>query len=346
MRLQSFEIRNYKSFGKTGKLAVAPARTLVVGGNNSGKSALLEGMSLKFSRHPHRTPKRKAGFPSPEVSEVEFDFVISGEELKRFLLGINREFRVPFPFQLKPVSEKAVPWFQELLSRNELVFTSTKVDNSIRAHRYPPFDVELGAGGNPLNVVFKVDVDRSGFVFCGHQEQRSDELGALVGQHFVDSTYWFAAERLRLAECTAGVSGVLKADATNLAEALDNLQSKNVRFAEFIKLVRRVLPVVKDISIQRQTENRVKIFVSNYEYTNREDLFVGLENSGSGVGQVLAILYVLLTSSDPRTIIIDEPNSFLHPGAVRRLLEVMKEHDRHQFIISTHSPDVISNAEA
>jgi len=46
----------------------------------------------------------------------------------------------------------------------------------------------------------------------------------------------------------------------------------------------------------------------------------------------------------PRTIIIDEPQSFLHPGAVRKLIEILKEYPQHQFIISTHSPTVIASA--
>ena len=57
----------------------------------------------------------------------------------------------------------------------------------------------------------------------------------------------------------------------------------------------------------------------------------------------MAILYVILfyDKSQPRVVIIDEPNSFLHPGAVRKLLEIFQEHDHHQYIIATHSPTAI-----
>ena len=43
-------------------------------------------------------------------------------------------------------------------------------------------------------------------------------------------------------------------------------------------------------------------------------------------------------------IVIDEPNSFLHPSAVRRLIGVLKSYRSHQFVISTHSPEVINCA--
>jgi hypothetical protein len=52
-----------------------------------------------------------------------------------------------------------------------------------------------------------------------------------------------------------------------------------------------------------------------------------------------------MTSSRPRVIIIDEPQSFLHPGASRKLVEFLKLHGHHQLIIATHSPAVISAAD-
>jgi energy-coupling factor transporter ATP-binding protein EcfA2 len=54
------------------------------------------------------------------------------------------------------------------------------------------------------------------------------------------------------------------------------------------------------------------------------------------------MLYVLVTAEFPRVLIIDEPNSFLHPGASRALIEIFREHPEHQYIVSTHSPDLIS----
>jgi hypothetical protein len=46
-------------------------------------------------------------------------------------------------------------------------------------------------------------------------------------------------------------------------------------------------------------------------------------------------------------MIIDEPQSFLHPGAVRKLIEILKHYERarHQYVITTHSPTVITAAE-
>jgi hypothetical protein len=77
----------------------------------------------------------------------------------------------------------------------------------------------------------------------------------------------------------------------------------------------------------------------------RADLAVPLSESGTGIGQVLAILYVVLTSEYPRTIIIEEPQSFLHPGAVRKLFDILKMYPQHQYVITTHSPTAITSAD-
>jgi hypothetical protein len=47
---------------------------------------------------------------------------------------------------------------------------------------------------------------------------------------------------------------------------------------------------------------------------------------------------VVVTSKAPTIILIDEPNSFLHPGALRTLLEILAAHPQHQYVLTTHSP--------
>jgi hypothetical protein len=79
--------------------------------------------------------------------------------------------------------------------------------------------------------------------------------------------------------------------------------------------------------------------------TRHVDLAMPLAESGTGIGQVLAILYVALFSTSPQVLIIDEPQSFLHPGAIRKLIQVLKTQSKHQYIVTTHSSTVISAAE-
>ena len=93
--------------------------------------------------------------------------------------------------------------------------------------------------------------------------------------------------------------------------------------------------------------NRAKIFVSMNHPTAgspRPRVEIALGDSGTGVSQVLALLYVAVTAPAPRTIVIDEPNSFLHPGAARKLLSILRSF-QHQYVITTHSSDIIRTLE-
>ncbi len=116
-------------------------------------------------------------------------------------------------------------------------------------------------------------------------------------------------------------------------------------FQRLNALVGEIFPEVRQITAPLTPEGPVRILVWSIDpLSEREDLAVPLSESGTGIGQVLAILYVVLTAERSQTIIIDEPQSFLHPGAVRKLIEILKyyERTRHQYVITTHSPTVIT----
>jgi hypothetical protein len=70
-------------------------------------------------------------------------------------------------------------------------------------------------------------------------------------------------------------------------------------------------------------------------------LLIPLSEWGSGLSQVIAILFVIITARSSHVIIIDEPQAFLYPGAAKKLIEILNQYSRHQYIISTHSPDLI-----
>jgi len=104
--------------------------------------------------------------------------------------------------------------------------------------------------------------------------------------------------------------------------------------------------VVRAIGVTPRENNQAEILIWTIDpATEREDLAVKLEESGTGIAQVLALLYVVLTADFPQVILMDEPQSFLHPGAVRTLIEILKQHPQHQFIITTHSPTALTAAD-
>lgn len=66
--------------------------------------------------------------------------------------------------------------------------------------------------------------------------------------------------------------------------------------------------------------------------------------AGSGESAVILLLYKISLLPNNSLIILDEPETSLHPGAQRRLIEYLIDSSiskKHQIVVSTHSPDII-----
>jgi hypothetical protein len=175
---------------------------------------------------------------------------------------------------------------------------------------------------------------------------RNSEIGRHLSSHFPKYVYLFRAERFSLARRAFGTSDILLPDASNLAEVLNKLQGSRNRFARFVDLVRTVLPQIKDVTVlpavSGQGQVEIRIWTSNLD---RVDLAKPLDACGTGIGQVLAILYVAVNSPHPGVILIDEPQSSLHPGAARKLIQILRDYPQHQYVCSTHSAAIVSSAQ-
>jgi len=127
-------------------------------------------------------------------------------------------------------------------------------------------------------------------------------------------------------ECPFGNNAVLAANAQNLPEVLNVLQANTAKFQVFNDLVReffsrsstypcalslRTGPSDHLAARPRNAERRCSCPPDSVWFRRRPDS---------------CDLYVVMTSVHPQVIIIDEPQNFLHPGAVRKLIEVLKRY--------------------
>jgi AAA15 family ATPase/GTPase len=188
---------------------------------------------------------------------------------------------------------------------------------------------------------------KSGGQFSNYTGTIEESMGKKLFDIFVSRSYRFKAERLNIGICKFENNNQLKSDTSNLAEVICILQGKNPgMFANFNNLVSNVLPEIKWISVLPRDNSDVEIKVWTLDtQLDRDDLSLPLSSCGSGVSQVLAIVYILVCSEESRTLIIDEPQSFLHPGAAKKLIETIKQFPQHQYFIATHSPDIITTAD-
>jgi hypothetical protein len=345
VHIRTFRIVNYKCFADSGEIHLQPGFNVIVGRNNVGKTALAEAVGLHFPDKPNRslrTVTRPNAEPDP-ASWVEVSIRVEVDELTDLLVREIPRFSVATLPESPAIGQA---WFGNVASEGAVVEAVVRGGNllSARLSVYPE--------PTPQDMYTQFAVDPSGNPTPTSQVHgtASDypELATVLAQKFLVRLYSFSAIRFSIDESSIGTNRVLAPNAADLVQVLDLLSRNPRRWQRYFEKVRTILPEIEAITFLPSDPGggRVRALLWNIDLgTEREDLAVSLSESGTGVGQVLAILYVVFTSEYPRTIVIDEPQSFLHPGAVRKLFEILKSYPQHQYVITTHSPNAVTAAD-
>jgi predicted ATPase len=341
MIVKEVVIGNYKSFHEKQILKFGPGVNIITGQNNTGKTSLLSALSAQIENIPHRsslTIRQPNDKPEP-LSYLEIEFGIGKSEFASLLKNDLNTFSMEV--SLQPPQNNPQAMLDHVCAQEEL-------SCRVKVHGSPQRMITDG------KLFGKYITSASSNEHTYTKQQNGKFVGA-VGPNAVHiyihlhntlkaRTYLFKPERYNLGESAFGGSEVLTPDARNLAEVLNSLQGNHARFDKFNNLISRILPQVKRVSVRSMGGFEVLVWSEPHQ-GERVDLAMPLSKCGTGVGQVLSIIYILVTSDFPRVILIDEPNSFLHPGASRALMELLKEFSQHQFIISTHSTEIITGSD-
>jgi len=349
MYISKFKIDSYKSFLSSGEINLTKGFNIIVGQNNIGKSSLTEALSTHFPNKPHRSlaTSPEANSPSGPNSSTTITFTLSFDELT----SIFRNTLSTFHLSMNPGNGASDEVKKALEVRfNDLISQGIQLECKI----FPTSDAEVKIVGYEIKTdrafqfKFNPQTNKTEIILPGsiYSTEPVNQLPNLLCGILRDRIYAFKAERLNIHESATGANRILKPDASNLPEVLNALSTRNPhKFAKLNELITTVFPQIKQITAPQTPGNTFLIHVWSIEAdSEREDLAVSLQESGTGVGQILSILYVVLTADLPQVIIIDEPQSFLHPGAVRKLIDILKMYPQHQYIMTTHSPTVVTSS--
>jgi AAA domain, putative AbiEii toxin, Type IV TA system/AAA domain len=345
VRFREFKIDNYKGFLSSATIRLERGLNVIVGPNNVGKTALIEALSLRFGDNPHRSlttkPTRTTGLGAPAVASAAIQ--VDSSELYRYVQEVGGSFWLyarPINTPASQISEIVEPL------RRDPVVVFTYSQGQIHGARFAHEPAE-GATDNHF-VELRGDVGGSVALASQNYVRMSPDsrLSHRLANAFRDRIYLFRAERLNVGEAGIAPTPTLEPNASNLAAVLHLLLSSNpTRFQRFQSYVRDIFPQIQQITVP-PIGGAARIFLWPIDpQSERDDLTISLAESGTGIGQVMAILYVLLTSEQPRVILIDEPHSFLHPSAIRKLLDILIAHPQHQYVITTHSPTALVTAQ-
>ncbi|MGD1804663.1 ATP-dependent nuclease [Dapis sp. BLCC M126] len=357
MYISKFKILNYKSFRDSGWLEFQPGINIIVGTNNSGKTALLEALGLEFKDNPYRNIRMRdiPDSESPDKSTANVTFRL--EKAAIYALIDRREIYIE--------NENALSIFQgwfDKVKEIEVTISNYKNEPSIVISDFPkhleiyePIYHRLDWGSS--KTVFFIKNSETGKFTLNKASIKYSTLRSfsqIIFDEFKNKVYRFDSERFHIGSCPSGNSLILNSSANNLAEVIHQIQLPGQRkiYEKFKKYLNILFPEIKQVSAhlinKRSPVNKdyLEVLVWSPEAYEEDDtnLALKLADCGTGVSQVLAILYVVVTSLEPKIIIIDEPQSFLHPNLIRKLINIFKEFPQHQYFIATHSPTVISEA--
>ena len=365
MRISRIKLKNYVSFydEDAEDIELGPGINFIVGKNNSGKTALIDALTPGRSRASHRsmdTVYERDSRPSRTVRhEIEYEFHDSA--LPKILrkkgeyihVGVSRDYVID--------NETLIRLLQELFSGT----VRLRYYNNPHRVRLNDFDIDFDVRvyQNPanifrFNILDDLTLDQDSLHYGTRLEDHYETCWQTVNGYIQKSTYRFDAERQVAAHTPTQNNLTLESDASNLAQAMDTAsRERTYQYNLLLDLVKYVYPDVHEIVIRKfskwsnEDQEDVEYFEIYVGYLDpseqREDLRVPLSGCGTGVGQVIALLYVVAVSEDSHVILMDEPHSFLHPEAVRRLLAIfqMPEFAHHQYILTTHSPTAIMSVQ-
>jgi hypothetical protein len=194
-----------------------------------------------------------------------------------------------------------------------------------------------------------------GIILAQVTSKHDDEKGGQInvdGSALADAfnrIFFLHAER-NLHDQNLGATGQyeLNGDGRNLIQVLHSLSSSTPdTFAEIISAARSFLPGVEGIvaplerggpSLSGQTKEAAHADIS-FEW----------DEMASGTRHIVAILTLLLSTPPGSLLLIEEPESFLHPQVAVDLFRLFAEvarRDNKQIVLTTHSPLLMEMAGA
>ena len=367
MLLDSIEIKNYRSLEHI-RLDNLQHFNVLIGRNNAGKSSVflaLQQLGQLLLQQGYMPVDVLTDRDQSRAVEIQLTFKPSSQEREAFidlliaqgLDSSHKEAMLQSPlFRMVQFSFRSVTGRPDLMHLRE-----TKL--FVQGNRWAIIHQMVGDEqlGNPdhkfinLSQASKevpllarsLDIDSSNHqytaLFQQHQFAAANPsdpprvwLYGRLYKYFSDA-YFF--NPFRHSESTMNVQSTyaLAQNGSNLAQVLHTIIANDRdAFDEIERFIHGALPDVGKLQTPlsgAQTNVVFRILQGKYN--------IPLTDTGGGIEQLLMVATVLLTTSAENTIFVEEPESHLHAGAQRYLIEKLYDNER-QVFVTTHSSTFIN----
>jgi ABC-type cobalamin/Fe3+-siderophores transport system ATPase subunit len=333
MKLVSFSVKNYRSITTAYKLPLGDM-TVLIGPNNDGKSNILRALSVSLRVLTRLSGASIARGRVRGMYETQYDW---SRDFPVKLQPRESEGCSTFGLEFELSDDEVEAFRQEIKSKLD---GRLPIELRIGPAGYIGFKVvKKGPGGPALS---KKAARIAGFVARRLDSQyipavRTAEAATYIVEEMVERS-------LSVLEQDANYKVALAAVTAIQRPILDEI-SKNIR-----ETLAVFLPEVKDVAVEISDTQRSRAFRRAVEINVDDGTLTSLELKGDGV-QSLAALSLMRHASETWArgrellLLLEEPESHLHPLAIHKLRGVLKEISaKNQTIITTHCPLYVDRA--
>jgi predicted ATPase len=135
----------------------------------------------------------------------------------------------------------------------------------------------------------------------------------------------------------------LVSDGSNAASVLRELMNESDSYSRLFEILATVVPDLE--RVRPQTIGRKQHLRFWQRWSDGAKISFDAFNMSDGTLRAFGILLALYQADVPKLLVIEEPETSLHPMAVASVVETLRLQSKHtQIIVSTHSPDVLEFA--
>ncbi len=312
VRLQRVELRGFQSYRETQVLDLDSHLTFLAGLNDVGKSALLRALRMMVDQQQGFEDDFAITFswrgPSDELTSI-----LSEEQGSENLINeLQRTPEQTFVAQFNRAGE-AEFHCNELALPNAGMSTGPMRPNVQAGWASGPF------AKNVLGI------------------KRLIELS----QRQLRQVKFITPRRVELGERSLLTQTQIDADGRNLTDVLLYMRNNEIeRFAQLEQFITDAFPNIRSITVRQNSQQSQITGEPALIYRDRQQP-IPLRLCGSGIEQMLVLGISVLTAGAETLLLIDEPQAYLHPHAERSLLTLLDLHPEHQYVIATHSHQLL-----
>ena len=333
MKLVGFSAKNYRSISTAYKLPLTDY-TVIVGPNNEGKSNILKALGLALTL-------------LTSGKYTRFRRTISTSHSNRAIERFDYEWERDFPINLQSI---------DLIGRSEFTCEFQLTENEFEEFKQKT-KINLTTILKAKISIGKEDV-KFDFLMKGKGKEALNNKRAEISQFINEKLFLQYIPAIRTSELAINIVDNL------LEQELSKLED-NPEFVEVVKIINKLqqpiikkiakslkesissfIPDVKSITIKNR-ENVGRLISASCRVYINDGIETDLQFKGDGVISLTAISLLQHFSKQGSLnkrliLLIEEPESHLHPKAIHNLKRVIYEISKvNQVIVTTHSPIIV-----